>query len=120
MLHQMNIELSGVIKIEISQETILSRLTGRRVCTNCGATFNIATMKPKQEGICDKCGHNLIQRPDDQPATILNRLAIYQKDTEPLIEFYKNKNLLRPVQCEGPYNEALARVFAALEKMAKV
>ena len=120
MLRQMQIELSGVVKIEISQETILSRLTGRRVCTNCGATFNIATMKPKQEGICDKCGHNLIQRPDDKPETILNRLAVYQKDTEPLIEFYKEKDLLRPVQCEGPYNEALARVFAALEKMAKV
>jgi len=120
MLRQMKIQLSGVIKIEISKEIILSRLTGRRVCKNCGATFNIATMKPKKEGICDKCGHELIQRPDDQPETILNRLAVYQKDTEPLIEFYKNKSLLWPVQCEGPYNEVLDRVFGVLEKMAKV
>jgi adenylate kinase len=120
MLHGMNIELSGVVKIEISKETILSRLTGRRVCTNCGSTFNIVTMKPKKEGICDKCGHELIQRPDDQPETILNRLAIYQKDTAPLIDFYKKKGLLRPVECEGPYDEALARVFDALEKVAKV
>lgn len=120
MLHQMKIELSGVIKIEISKETILSRLTGRRVCTNCGSTFNIATMKPKREGVCDKCGHDLIQRPDDQPETILNRLAVYQRDTAPLIEFYEKRNLLRPVQCEGPYNEALSRVFDVSEKMAKV
>ena len=120
MLHKMNIELSAVVKIEISKETIISRLSGRRVCTNCGATYNVLTMKPQKEGICDKCGHELIQRPDDQPETILNRLAIYQKDTEPLIEFYKKKGLLRPVECEGPYNEALNRVFGALEKVAKV
>jgi adenylate kinase len=120
MLHQMSLELSAVIKIQISKETILSRLTGRRVCTNCGSTFNVITMKPKQEGICDKCGHELIQRPDDQPETILNRLAVYQKDTAPLIEFYQKKGLLRPIECEGPYKEALARVFGALDKLAKV
>ena len=120
MLHGMNINLNGVVKIEIEKETIITRLTGRRVCTNCGATFNVATMKPKKDGICDKCGHELIQRPDDRPETILNRLAVYQKDTAPLIEFYRKKELLKPVQCEGPYNEALARVFDALEKVAKV
>jgi adenylate kinase len=120
MLQSMNIILNGVVKIEISKETIITRLTGRRVCTNCGATFNIVTMKPKKEGVCDKCGHELIQRPDDRPETILNRLAVYQKDTAPLIEFYKRKGLLKPVQCEGPYNEALNRVFDALEKVAKV
>jgi adenylate kinase len=116
----MKIELSGVIKIEVSKETIVERLTGRRVCGNCGATFNIVTMKSKKEGVCDKCGHGLIQRPDDQPKTILNRLAVYQKDTEPLIEFYKNKNLLCPVPCEGPYDEALAKIIIVAEKMAKV
>ena len=120
MLGQMNIKLDGVIKIEISKEIILSRLTGRRVCKSCGATFNVATMKPKKEGVCDKCGSELVQRPDDQPETILNRLAVYQRDTEPLILFYKNKNLLWPVQCEGPYNEVLAKIFGVLDKMAKV
>ncbi len=120
MLHGMNIDLNGVVKIEVSKETILTRLTGRRVCTNCGATFNVATMKPKKDGICDKCGHELIQRPDDRPETILNRLAVYQKDTAPLIEFYEKKALLKRVQCEGPYKEALGRVFDALEKVAKV
>jgi adenylate kinase len=120
MLHQMNNELNAVLKIEISKETILKRLTGRRVCTNCGSTYNVETMKPRNEGVCDKCGHGLIQRPDDRPETILNRLAVYQKDTAPLIEFYEKKALLRRVQCEGPYQEALGRVFAALGKVAKV
>lgn len=120
MLHKMRNELDAVLKIEISKETILTRLTGRRVCTNCGATYNVATMKPQKEGICDKCGHELIQRPDDRPETILNRLAVYQKDTAPLIDFYDKKGLLKRVQCEGPYAEALGRVFAALEKVAKV
>jgi len=120
MLRDMHSELSAVLKIEISKETILKRLGGRRVCTNCNSTYNIETMKPQKEGICDKCGHELIQRPDDRPETILNRLAVYQKDTAPLIDFYEKKDLLKRVQCEGPYQEALGRVFATLEKVAKV
>ena len=120
MLHGMHNDLNAVLKIEVGKDTILTRLTGRRVCTNCGAVFNVNTMKPQKEGICDKCGHELIQRPDDRPETILNRLAVYEKDTAPLIEFYEKKKLLKRIQCEGPYDEALARVFAALEKVAKV
>ena len=120
MLHGLDIDLDSVLKIEVSKETLLKRLTGRRVCTGCGATFNIETMKPKKEGICDKCGKELIQRPDDRPETILNRLTVYQKDTAPLIEFYEKKGLLKRVQCEGPYQEALGRVFAELGKVAKV
>ena len=92
----------------------------RNFCPNCGATYNIDTMKPQKEGICDKCGKELIQRPDDRPETIENRLAVYQKDTAPLIEFYEKKGLLRRVQCEGEYQEVLGRLFNALEKTAKV
>jgi adenylate kinase len=116
----MGIELTTVLKIEVNKSTLLRRLTGRRVCPNCGATYNIETMKPRKEGICDKCGKELIQRPDDKPETIENRLAVYQKDTAPLIEFYEKKNLLKRVQCEGEYQEVLRRLFSALEKTAKV
>lgn len=118
MLESMNIYLSSVLKIEVGKAILLKRLTGRRVCTGCGATFNIDTMKPQKEGVCDKCGKELIQRPDDRPETIENRLMVYQKDTAPLIEFYEKKSLLRRVQCEGEYDDVLTRLFAALEKVA--
>ncbi len=120
MLLSMDISLSAVIKIEVGKAILLKRLTGRRVCKGCGATYNVDTMKPKKEGVCDKCGKELVQRPDDMPQTIENRLAVYQKDTAPLIEFYEKKGLLRPVQCEGEYKDVLGRLFAALEKVAKV
>lgn len=120
MLQGLQIRLSAVLKIEVSKATLLKRLTGRRVCTGCGATYNVDTMKPKREGICDKCGKELIQRPDDRPETIENRLIVYQKDTAPLIEFYEKKGLLRRVPCEGEYEDVLGRVFTALEKVAKV
>jgi adenylate kinase len=120
MLEGLNIHLTAVLKIEVSKAILLRRLTGRRVCPNCGATYNVDTMKPQKEGICDKCGKELIQRPDDRPETIENRLSVYQKDTAPLIDFYEKKGLLRRVQCEGVYDEVLGRIFNALEKVAKV
>jgi len=120
MLQSMGISLSVILKIEVGKPILLKRLTGRRVCKGCGATYNIDTMKPQKEGICDKCGKELVQRPDDMPETIENRLAVYQKDTAPLIEFYEKKGLLKRVQCEGEYDEVLGRLFGALEKVAKV
>jgi adenylate kinase len=120
MLQSMNISLSAILKIEVSKPILLKRLTGRRVCKGCGATYNIDTMRPQKEGICDKCGKELVQRPDDMPETIENRLTVYQKDTAPLIEFYEKKGLLKRVQCEGEYDEVLGRLFAALETVAKV
>lgn len=120
MLKGLQISLSAVLKIEVSKAILLKRLTGRRVCTGCGATYNVDTMKPKREGICDKCGKELIQRPDDRPETIENRLSVYQKDTAPLIEFYEKKGLLRRVPCEGEYEDVLGRIFTALEKVANV
>ena len=70
MLLSMDISLSAVIKIEVGKAILLKRLTGRRVCKGCGATYNVDTMKPKKEGVCDKCGKELVQRPDDMPQTI--------------------------------------------------
>jgi adenylate kinase len=119
-LQAMGIALSTVIKIEVSRALLLKRLTGRRVCPGCGATYNIDTMRPQKEGICDKCGKELIQRADDKPETIENRLSIYHKDTAPLIEFYQKKGILQGVPCEGEYEEVIGRIFAALEKAVKV
>lgn len=121
MLRSLSIALTCVVKIEVSRDLLLSRLTGRRVCPNCGATYNIGTnMRPKKDGVCDKCGKDLIQRADDRPETIENRLGIYQKDTAPLIEFYEKKGLLQRVNCEGEYDDVMGRIFGVLEKAAKV
>ena len=120
MLQSMHISLSMVLKIEVSKALLLKRLTGRRVCPGCGATYNVDTMKPLKEGICDKCGKELIQRPDDRPETIENRLNVYQKDTAPLIEFYEKKGLLKRIQCEGEYADVMGRILETLEKVAKV
>jgi adenylate kinase len=120
MLKALNIGLQVVVKIEVSKAILLKRLTGRRVCKGCGTTYNIDTMRPQKEGICDKCGKELIQRPDDKPETIENRLTVYQKDTAPLIEFYEKTGLLKRVDCEGEYDDVMGRIYGALEKAAKV
>lgn len=117
ILKDMNIKLDGVLKIEVSRETLLKRLSGRRVCKACGAGYNVNTgLLPKKEGVCDKCGGEVIQRTDDQPATIENRLNVYTRDTAPLIDYYEKKGALKRVPCEGKLDEVVARVEkAALE-----
>ena len=94
-------------------------MTGRRVCPNCGATFNVETMKPLRDGICDKCGKELIQRSDDKPETIENRLAVYQKDTEPLISYYEKKGILKRVSCEEIFDISFPKIITVIEKVAQ-
>ncbi len=118
MLKEMKIKLDGVLKIEVSHQVLIRRLTGRRVCPACGATYNVETMKPLLEGICDKCGKELIQRTDDKPETIENRLMVYKKDTEPLISFYEKKGLLKRVSCEEIFEISFPRIIEVLEKVA--
>jgi adenylate kinase len=120
ILNDMNIQLDGVLKIEVSRETLLTRLSGRRVCKGCGAGYNVNTgLNCKVEGVCDKCGGEVIQRTDDQPATVENRLNVYTRDTAPLIEFYESKGVMKRVPCEGPLAEVVARVEKAALEMAK-
>jgi adenylate kinase len=119
MLKEMKIKLDCVLKIEVSRGVLIRRLTGRRVCPSCGSTFNIETMKPLREGICDKCGKELIQRADDKPDTIENRLTVYQKDTEPLISYYEKKALLKRVSCEDIFELSFPRIVEMLEKVSQ-
>jgi len=114
MLKGMRIPLTVVLKIEVPRETLIKRLTGRRVCTGCGAVFNVETLKPKVDGICDKCGKELIQRTDDKPETITNRLAVYTKDTAPLIRYYEEKGLLKRVSCDCCVEEVQKRISETL------
>jgi adenylate kinase len=120
ILKDMNIKLDGVLKIEVSRETLLTRLSGRRVCKACGAGYNVNTgLKSKVEGVCDKCGGEVIQRADDQPATIENRLNVYTRDTAPLIQYYESKGVMKRVPCEGELNEVVARVEKAALELTK-
>jgi adenylate kinase len=120
MLQGLKLSLGMVLKIEVSKALLLKRLSGRRVCPGCGTTYNVDTMRPQKEGICDKCGREIVQRPDDRPETVENRLVVYQKDTAPLIEFYEKKKILKRVNCEGEFEDVMGRIYAAMEEVAKV
>ncbi len=85
-------------EIEISDEEIVERMGGRRVCTSCGAPYHVKNMPPKTEGVCDVCGGKLVQRKDDNPETVRDRLAVYHKETEPLKGFYEARGILKTVE----------------------
>jgi adenylate kinase len=116
LLKGMNLVIDTVVKLEVSREVLIRRLSGRRVCSKCASTFNVNTMPPKKDGVCDNCGGELIQRKDDQPATIENRLNVYTKDTAPLIGFYEKKGSLKRVSCEGTIPEVMGRIYSVLGK----
>ena len=97
MLETRKTPLNLVLEFRTSEKVIVDRLSGRRACTHCGATYHIRNIPPKREGICDACGKPLIQRKDDTPDTILKRLGVYEEQTAPLIEFYKKRKLLQVV-----------------------
>ena len=106
-LKKINHEANYVIYLNVSKEEVLKRITGRQMCETCGANYNInyPEQKPKKEGICDKCGGKLIQRSDDTEESIYNRLNIFYNDTLPLIEIYKERNILYEVNGIGSVEE---------------
>ena len=92
------IEIDAVIAIEISEDEILRRMSGRRVCEACGSSFNMQAIPPRVEGICDNCGGKLIQRKDDTPETVHKRLEVYHRETKPLVGYYAERGLLKIVE----------------------
>ena len=97
-LEKAGITFDDVISIEISDETIMKRMSGRRVCEHCGASYHLVAVPPKTPGVCDKCGGKLIQRHDDEPETVKARLEVYHRETEPLKAFYAQRGLLKSVE----------------------
>ena len=97
-LEKAGIVFDDVVSIEISDEKIMERMSGRRVCEACGASYHLVAVPPKAEGVCDKCGGNLIQRKDDAPETVKARLEVYHRETEPLKAFYAQHGLLKSVE----------------------
>lgn len=106
-LKENGIVLDAVLDVDVPAEILVRRMVGRRVCKGCGATYHVEFNAPKKDGICDVCGTPLIQRNDDTLETAENRLNVYDKQTAPLLEFYKERNLLKTV--DG--NQALDKVF---------
>jgi len=115
LLNKNKLKLDAVINIIVKNDVLFKRLTGRRLCKNCGANYNIYTLPPQKEGICDKCGGELYQRDDDKPETIEKRLVVYEKQTKPLIDYYKKKNLLKEIEAsEGTIDEIVKKIEDAL------
>lgn len=100
-LETMGVTFDKVVSLEVSDESIVKRMSGRRVCAKCGAPYHVAAKPPKRDGVCDACGGELIQRKDDKPETVLDRLGVYHAETEPLKEFYAQRGLLVTVQGDG-------------------
>ena len=114
-LEDMGVAIDKVLDIEVPDEKITARMSGRRVCSKCANSYHLLYKKPKQEGICDACGGELIQRKDDAPQTVLDRLVEYHKMTEPLKGFYENLGKLKVVEGQEDVADTTKLVFAALE-----
>ena len=113
-LEKAGITFDAVLSLEIADSVIEARMTGRRTCHGCGATYHIVAAPPKQEGVCDKCGGALEQRKDDQPETVQHRLEVYHQETEPLKDFYQSRGVLKLVPDAGGIeatNEAIMNLL---------
>ena len=102
------------INVDVPDENIVKRMSGRRACLTCGATYHIEHVPPKKEGICDVCGSELVLRDDDKPETVKNRLDVYHEQTQPLIDFYTEKGVLKTVDGTVPMEEVFAAITAIL------
>ena len=115
-LDRMGIEIDRVIDIEVADDVIAQRVSGRRVCLACGATYHIDYKKPAVEGVCNKCGDTLVQRKDDHPDTVKERLSVYHEQTEPLKAYYEKSGKLKIVYGQEEVKDTSALVIKALEE----
>ncbi len=113
-LDDMKVDIDIVVSIEVEDEAIEKRMSGRRVCESCGSSYHIEYKKPKSEGVCDSCGGKLVLRKDDAPETVRDRLRVYHEQTEPLISFYEEKGILKAVKGADGIDDTTRRVFEAL------
>lgn len=114
-LDRMGIEIDKVIDIEVADSDIERRLTGRRVCSVCGSSYHLEYKKPAVDGICNKCGGALVQRKDDAPETVRDRLKVYHEQTEPLKDYYKSTGKLFEVEGQEEVADTTALTLKALE-----
>lgn len=115
VLENLGRKIDHVVSVDVPSEELIKRLTGRRTCKNCGAMYHVMFNPPKSQGICDKCGGELYQRPDDNEETVKSRLDVYEQQTSPLIGFYNNKGLVRRIDGRGGIKEIFEQILKILE-----
>ncbi|RME93865.1 MAG: adenylate kinase [Verrucomicrobia bacterium] len=119
LLKELGVGLDAVVNYDLPIEAIVARLGGRRTCSQCKAVYHVTARPPRQEGVCDHCGGELIVREDDRPEAIRVRMETYERSTRPLIDYYAAKGLLRTVSAEGSVEEILERTLSALRVEAR-
>lgn len=107
-------QIDFAINVDVPDENIIRRMSGRRACISCGATYHIEHIPPKQEGICDRCGKELVLRDDDKEETVKNRLQVYHEQTQPLIEFYSGKGILKTVDGTQDMQNVFDAIYAII------
>ncbi len=115
LLAEEKLQLDAVVSYDLPIDKIVSRLSGRRTCANCKAVYHVQTRPPRQPGVCDQCGGQLIQREDDRPESVRVRMEAYEKSTAPLADYYRKRNLLVSVSAEGTPEEIVQRTLQALD-----
>ena len=113
-MEKAGINFDAVVSIEVADEVIMERMSGRRVCESCGASYHLVAVPPKVAGVCDSCGGKLVQRKDDAPETVKDRLAVYHKETEPLKDFYAQRGRLKSVENQPSVEATTAAILKAL------
>lgn len=107
-------KMDFAIDVDVPDENIINRMSGRRACLNCGATYHIVSIPPKKEGVCDTCGNELVLREDDKPETVKKRLDVYHAQTQPLIEYYTKQGILKSVDGTQPMEDVFAAIVTVL------
>ncbi|EOS76765.1 adenylate kinase [Lachnospiraceae bacterium 10-1] len=114
-LKELDDQIDFAINVDVPDENIVRRMGGRRACLSCGATYHIEHIPSKKEGVCDACGKELVLRDDDKPETVKNRLDVYHQQTQPLIDFYEKKGILRTVDGTVDMKDVFAAITAILD-----
>lgn len=113
-LEKINEKMDYAIDVDVPDENIVKRMSGRRACLNCGATYHIVSIPTKVEGICDRCGSQVVLREDDKPETVQKRLEVYHEQTQPLIEYYKKQGILKTVDGVQPMEDVFGAIVEIL------
>jgi adenylate kinase len=119
ILTELEKQIDYCINIEVDKGILMERLTGRRICKNCGATYHLVFNAPKQPGVCDRCGGELYQRPDDNEETVHNRLEVNIKQTQPLLDFYDKKGYLRTINGQQDIDKVFMDIEGLLGSLAE-
>lgn len=113
-LNELGQKMDYAIDVDVPDENIVKRMSGRRACLECGATYHVVSIPPKKEGICDACGSELVLRDDDKPETVQKRLDVYHEQTQPLIDYYKKAGILKSVDGTQPMEDVFADIVKIL------